>query len=272
MRLALATALLLTGVLAVPVPAQDWKGRARVDGQVVHEGGAPVAGATVDARRVSRPGGPRVTSDAEGRFVVDGIASGSWVVEVAAPGYRVRRLGVHLPSDSSWLGPVEVRLVRLHAAPVATREPGSSNAADPDEHRSNEPDTGSVEVGDDGPVGWEHVRTAVEMGRVDQARQLLLAIEPGALEEADTLFDIGLGFLDAGETREAVALFGRALERDPTHVDAHYRRALGLLALGRHAEAREDLEAVRELRPDGALADKAGQALAQLAPGTTEEQ
>jgi hypothetical protein len=239
----------MTGVLGGPGLAQDWKGHARVDGRVVHEGGAPVAGATVDARRVSRPGGPRVTSDAEGRFVVDGIASGSWVVEVAAPGYCVRRLGVHLPSDSSWLGPVEVRLERALPGPGTPAESAPAS-----------------------PEGYEGVRDAIEAGRIDRARQLLLAIEPGAFEDADTLFEIGLGFLNAGETPEAVALFGRALERDSTHVDAHYRRALGLLALGRYSEAREDLEAVLELRPEGAVAEKAGKALAQLTPGPVEEQ
>jgi hypothetical protein len=273
----------MTGVLAAPVPAQDWKGRARVDGRVVGEDGAPVAGATVDARRVSREGGPRVTSDAGGRFAVDGIASGSWVVEVAAPGYSVRRIGVHLPSDSSWLGPVEVRLERSPPAPKAPDEPLRSTAAEAKGLQKDTPDTGAETAVDerapaptvgraDGPVGYEHVRAAIETGRVDRARQLLLAIEPGAFEDADTLFEIGLGFLNAGETREAVALFGRVLNRDPTRVDAHYRRAHGLLALGRHAEAREDLEAVLELQPDGALADKAGQALAQLSPGPAEEQ
>jgi hypothetical protein len=271
MRPTLLTAFLMGGVLSGPVDAQDWRGRARVDGRVVEEGGSPVAGATVTARHVSREGGPRVTSDAEGRFVLDDIAPGSWVVEVAAPGLSPRRIGLHLPSESSWLGPVEVRLDRLPSAPVATDEPGPSNAAGANEYRKDQPHSAPVTVGDYGPVGYEDVRDAIQAGRVDQARQLLLAVEAGAPQGADTLFEIGVGFLIAGETREAVVLLGRALERDPTHVDAHYRRALGLLALGRHAEAREDLEAVLELRPDGALADKAGQALAQLAPGTTEE-
>jgi hypothetical protein len=255
MRFVLATALLMTGVLTGATLAQDWKGHARVDGRVVDEGGAPVVGAAVDARRVSSPGGLRVTSDAEGRFVVDGIASGSWVVEVAAPGYRLHRLGVHLPSDSSWLGPVEVRLEGERPAPEVPDGSAAVNAAIAS-----------------GPAGYEDVRDAIETGRIDRARQLLLGIEPGTFEDADTLFAIGLGFLNAGETTDAVELLGRALERDSAHVDAHYRRALGLLALGRHAEAREDLEAVLELQPEGALAEKAGRALTHLTPGPAEEQ
>jgi hypothetical protein len=263
MRRALVTALFTTGVLSSTGLAQEWKGHARVDGRVVGEGGAPVAGATVDARRISRPGGPRVTTDAEGRFTLDNIASGSWEVEVAAPGYRLRRLDVHLPRDSSWLGPVDVQLERQ--APDA-----------------GEPDRGLVTSGDeapplrptglDGPLGYEDVRAALARGRVDQARRLTLAIEEHTPAGNALLFEIGVGFLNAGETREAVVFFDQVLEQDPCHVDARYRRALALLALGRHAEARGDLEAILEQRPDGALADKAKLALTQMAPGAAEEQ
>jgi hypothetical protein len=231
----------MAGVLVVPVLAQDWRGRARVDGRAEEADGTPVGGATVTARRIAGEGGPRVRSDGEGRFVVDGIASGSWVVEVAASGFRARRVGVHLPSDSSWLGPVVVQLEKLETEAT-------------------------------GPVGYEHVRAAMEAGRVDRARRLLARIEADAGEDADTLFEIGRGFLDAGETGEAVLLLGKALDADPSHAEAHYRRALGLLALGRHAEAREDLEAVLELGPDGTLAEKAARGLDRLTSVPTEEQ
>ena len=69
---------------------------------------------------------------------------------------------------------------------------------------------------------------------------------------------------------EAVTFFGRALERDPDHVDAHYGRALGLLALGRPVEARRDFEAIVALRPEGVVAEKARLAIQQLAPGAAD--
>jgi hypothetical protein len=292
MRFALVTALLMKGILVGPALAQEWKGHARVDGRVLGEGAAPVAGATIDARHVSGPGGPRVTSDAEGRFIVDGIASGSWVLEVVVPGYRVRRLDVHLSRDSSWLGPVEVQLEREAPPPEGPDEPvatsgdetaslppegGDESAVGGDGGTVGEPEVPAHDpegpVGeDDGPVGYEDVRAALEKGRVDQAKQLTAAMEKGGGGDPALLFEIGVGFLNAGETREAVGFFDRVLEEDPAHVPARYRRALGLLALGRHDEAREDLEAVLERQPNGELAAKAVLALDQLKPSPAEEQ
>lgn len=278
MRLALVTTLLMAGALGAPGLTQEWRGRARVDGRVLGEAGAPVAGATIDARRVPGPDGPRVRSDAEGHFIVDGITSGSWVLEVVAPGYRVRRLEVHLSRDSSWLGPLEVQL-EMQTPPAARPDQAQLEreappAAGPEEAvpGGNEPPPLPPVVEDRGPVGYEDVLAALERGRVDQAREATATVEEGVPAETAILFEIGVGFLNAGETREAVAFFDRALEQDPAHVDARYRRALARLALGRRAEAREDLEAVLERQPNGALAAKAQLALAQLTPGPGEEQ
>ncbi len=250
MRLSSVTVLVSAVLLAAPVAGQEGTGRARVDGPVTDEHGAPLAGATVSARHLSRPAGLQVRSDAQGRFVMDGLASGSWMMEIMAPGYPVRRIGVHLPSESSWLDLFEVRLEKAGPEPPPS-SPGSAAVA---------------AGGSDSPASHEDVRAALAEGRVDRARRLLSSVDANAPGDADALFEIGQGLLTAGETEEAVTYFGRALVRDPDHLEAHYRRALGLLALGRPEDARRDFEAVVALRPDSGLADKAGLALEQLAP------
>ncbi len=249
MRLSSATVLVSTALLAAPVAGQEWAGRARVDGRVTDEHGAPLAGATVSARHLARHAGLQVRSDAEGRFVMDDLASGSWMVEITAPGHPTRQIGVHLPSESSWLDLFEVRLERAEPEPP----PSPPKAA-------------GVAAGGTDSASYEDVLAALEQGRVDRAGHLLSSVDANAPGDAAVLFEIGQGLLTAGETEEAVTFFGRALDRDPDHVDAHYRRALGLLALGRPAEARRDFEAVVALRPDSDLADKAGLAIEQLAP------
>ncbi len=269
------TVLVFAVALVAPGLAQEWKGRARVDGRVSDENGSAVSGATVSTRTPAGGAGPEVTSGADGRFVIDGVVSGSWVLEVTAPGHPAWRIDVHLPDESSWLGPVEVRLARARPEPAprtiqaAAREKSSTPVV-------ATPRTGDrgVALGDGdapageggGPAGYEDVQAALASGRSDRARELAASVHSSTSGSADLFFAIGRGFLTAGETAEAVVFFGQAIERDPGHVDARYGRALGLLALGRHAEAREDLEAVRDLQPQGTLAQKAGQALEELVP------
>jgi len=203
--------------------------------------------------------GPEVTSGADGRFLIDGVAAGSWVLEITAPGHRPRHIGVHLPDESSWLGPLDVQLANVRARP----DPPPVEAV-PEETAPPGQATASGDYSD--------VRLALATGRSDRALELARALPPPDSESAELLFEIGRGFLLAGETAEAVAFFDRALEQEPEHVGAHYERALGLLALGRRDEAREDLEAVRDLQPDSPLGVKAGQALEELTPPTETEQ
>ena len=254
MRLPLIALVLALGHVAAG-SAQEWAGRARVDGHVTDEDGSALAGATVSMRISDGETGPEVTSGTDGRFVIDGVAAGSWMLEITAPGHRARRIGVHLPDESSWLGPLDVQLARVRTQP----DPPLLEAAP----QETAPLAQATATG-----GYADVRLALATGRSDRALELARALPPTDSGSAELLFEIGRDFLIAGETAEAIAFFDRALEQEPEHAGAHYERALGLLALGRHDEAREDLEAVRELRPDSPLAVKAGQALEELGPWT----
>jgi tetratricopeptide (TPR) repeat protein len=181
-------------------------------------------------------------------------------VEIAAPGYAPRKMGIHLPSESSWLDLFEVQLEKMRLEPpVAAAQPVSGVASSPPAITVPNPDT---------PASWEDVRTALAEGRVHHAHRLVSSLDPSTPGEAHVFFEIGRDLLTAGETEDAVTFFDRALDRDPDHTDAHYRRALALLALGRPEEARRDFEAVVALRPESGVAEKAGRALEELAPAS----
>ena len=257
MRLGSSILVAVILALATTASARDWKGRARIEGRVTGESGAPLRGATVTVDRLSSERGPRLSSDGDGRWVVDGIASGSWMVVVEAPGYRTERIGVHLPGESSWLGPLEVTLKRPSAAPATQAQGGPTRPV----KRAAEGTRSDVDA----------VRAALAAGRIDRARDLLSSLDTGGSDDADRFFEIGSAFLTAGATVEAAACFAQALALDPAHVNAHYHRALTLLALGRHDEAREDFEAVVDLEPEGALAAKAHEALGALGGGQAGE-
>jgi hypothetical protein len=264
MRVWISILLAATFALASAVSAQEWKGRARIEGRVTGEADAPLRGATVAIDRLSSAGsiGPRVSSDREGRWLVDGIASGSWMVVVAAPGYRTRQIGVHLPSESSWLGPLDVRLTKQSAPSTPA---ASTRAAAPP------PKVAESTGGRATSADIEAVLAALDAGRIDRARGLLPSLDADGSENAGDFFDIGRVFLTAGATDEAAACFSLAIALDPSHVEAHYRRGLALLALGRHGEARSDFEAVVDLRPDGTLAANARKALDALENGQAGE-
>jgi hypothetical protein len=247
-------AILAVGTLVVPSAAQDWSGHARVDGHVTDAQGAPLAGATVSLERPSGEKGPRVTSNAAGEWVVDGIAAGSWRIVVSAPGFRTAHLGVHLPGESSWVAPPEVRLDR---EPPPTLEPPV-----PDESS----DEATPAAWGDGPSPGEaaDIRAALAEGRVARAGDLVADLSRDDPTAVPLLVEVGAALLAAGSTAEAVACLDRALEAAPGHLEARYRRALGLLALGRRAEARHDFETLLELEPDGPHAAKARLALDEL--------
>jgi tetratricopeptide (TPR) repeat protein len=105
-------------------------------------------------------------------------------------------------------------------------------------------------------------QAALEGQLLDRGREYLSALDNAQIGDADTLFNIGVNFLNAGQVEDSIAWFGRALEVDPEHVDAYYRRALGYLGQGKTDEAVADFEKVVELQPEGAMADNARQVLA----------
>lgn len=108
----------------LPAGAQDWKGMGRMQGKVTDAAGAPLAGVTVRLELPERGGGTTVTTDEKGRWVVGGIAAGTWHVDFERTGYASRKVSVSLPSESSRLAPFEVRLEKAAAPEVdpATRE------------------------------------------------------------------------------------------------------------------------------------------------------
>jgi tetratricopeptide (TPR) repeat protein len=87
----LVAALLLC---TLPLTAQDWRGRGRMQGVVKDEQGNPVANAKVTLRagkdRVdpAAPGPATITTDKSGKFAILGLAGGPWGILIEADGYN----------------------------------------------------------------------------------------------------------------------------------------------------------------------------------------
>ncbi len=83
--------LLAVLLFAAAAPAQDWKGRGRLQGEVINPDKEPIVGARITLLLNGEAGrGPEsfVTNN-KGRWSFTGLAGGDWTVRIEAPGYRI---------------------------------------------------------------------------------------------------------------------------------------------------------------------------------------
>ncbi len=286
--------------LGRPVSAQDWKGNGRFEGIVTdEEDGKPIEGVQVKAECPERGGGTTVKSDKKGRWVVGGVVACNWNLDFVAEGYETKQGSVNLPAEAARLGQMKVSLKKsgpppeLRAAAAAADEAYKTGrfddaraayekvlAARPDlapmcyqqigfSYIQEKKYDKALEYLDKvlaAEPGSNQIRAiaaqaALEGKMVDRARQYLAALDETKIANADVFYNVGVNFLNAGETADAIAYFGKTITLDPKHVDAYYRRGLAYLGQGKNAEAKADFEKVIELQPDGEMANMSKKAL-----------
>jgi tetratricopeptide (TPR) repeat protein len=301
-RLALVPGALGLALLASSVPAQDWRGNGRFEGLVTDESGKPLVDVTIKADCPERGGGTTLKSDKKGRWVLGGVVACSWNLDLSADGYETKKISVDLPGEAARLKPVSVSLKKSGPSPelkaAAEKADAAYKAGRFEEARAEyekvlaaKPELGPMV---NQQIGFSYIQekqyekaveyldkvlavdpanaqvraiaaqAALEGRMVDRSRQLLALLDETKITNPDVFFNMGVNFLNAGETADAVGYFGKALKVDPAYVDAYYRRALGNLQLGKTAESRADFQKVVELQPDGEMASMSRKALEQL--------
>ena len=299
--LASCLALLLAGALA---SAQDWRGTGRIEGVVQDESGQPIVDATINALCAERGGGTTIKSDKKGRFVLGGVVACNWAFDVEATGYETRKISIRLPSESARMQPSKLTLkktgpsaspelqaaaakadaaykegrfadaraeyekllaLRPDLAPTIYQQIGFSYVQEKQFAKAVE-SLEKVLATDPGNAAVRAIaaQAALEGKMIDKAKSLLSALDESLVQSADVFFNMGINFFNAGEVQEATSYFGKAIAKDPAHVDAYYRRALAYLGQGKSAEAKADLQKVVELSPDGEMGAAAKKALEQL--------
>jgi len=107
-------------------------------------------------------------------------------------------------------------------------------------------------------------QAALEGGMLDRGRELLGGLDDSAVDNPDVFFNMGVNYLNAGATEDAITWFTKAVDKDPAYVDGYYRRALAYLQLGKNAECKADFQKVIELAPDTQMGEMAKKALQSL--------
>jgi len=223
--LALAAALALAPALL----AQDWRGRARVDGWIKDPNGQPIADAKVEFKKESG-GGPSTKTNKKGYWAILGLVGGAWNIDVTAAGYEPRKLSVSL-SEAGRIPPMTIEL-----EPAAAEVPEAAAA----------PDAGA------------EIRAAVEAGnrlltekKFGQARaeyEKALAAMP---DSTAILKGIAQTWSGEGNLEKATETLKKISDLDPNDADNRVLLASVLLEQGKLDEGKAILESL----PPGSIRD-----------------
>lgn len=231
-RLLLGVAGLLSGLLLVSPPAiaQEWTGKARIEGKITNEKGEPVAGAVVKLQH-GKGGGPEVKADKSGHWAYLGLTGGSWDVDVSAPGYETRRTTVQL-SEIHRIPPMIIKLKAEAPRPAAAPEIPKSAAPDviPILEKGNE------------------LLEAKDYAGAREQYEKALEIVPG---NAAILRGIARAWYGEKKKDEAIATLKRVLEIEPGDTDtalllSNVQLEQGQLEDGKATLAKVPAEAIKD--------------------------
>jgi tetratricopeptide (TPR) repeat protein len=217
--------LVLFCLVAAPALADAWRGDGRLRGTVLTADGQPAVGATVRVNQEDLPtsGPPPTSTDARGRWSINGLAPGRWQIAIDASGHIVSRGIVAVQPDGSST-PIEVRLRSLdEVSPIATE---------------GNPTT-IVEWIDKG-------NSFLRDGRYAEARaeyQLALGALPWQ-QHADLLQAVARTYYREGERELALETMRRALMVEPSNEELRGLLARVYEAMGRGDEAQAVLDAL----------------------------
>jgi tetratricopeptide (TPR) repeat protein len=190
-----------------------------MEGRVTDASGAPLADVTVRLDLPERGGGTTLKTDRKGRWAVSGIAAGAWHIDFELDGYASRKISVTLPSESSRLAPLEVKLEKPAAATVS-------------------PETRDT---------FERAEGAYKDGRFAEARaeyEKLLALRPDLAPRVHQ--QIGFCYIQEKQHARAVEELEQVLAAEPDNAQVRAIAAQAALEGGLAEKGRELLAGLSE--------------------------
>jgi tetratricopeptide (TPR) repeat protein len=194
-------ALLLS---AAVLSAQEWRGRARVEGTVKNEKGEPIADAKVSLRWTqSGKGGPDLTTNKSGHWGFFGLAGGNWDIDFEAPGYQTRQITAHF--DEGVRNPlIDVKLEAVQQAQASHEELQIAG------QKVSKETAAAIEAGN----------AALTAKNWEAAREGYLKALEGMPDYAPLMMSVAKTYAGEGKDAEAIEWARKAAEKDPQNPSA----------------------------------------------------
>jgi tetratricopeptide (TPR) repeat protein len=203
-RRLLPLAVLLLWSSATALSAQEWRGRARIEGTVKNSKGEPIPGAKVSLRWTqSGKGGPDVTAGKNGHWSYFGLAGGSWDIDFEAPGYQPRKITAAF-QEGTRNEPIDIQLepVAQEQAPTEQLQVGGKKIS---------PETAAaIEAGN----------AALSAKNYAQARESYLKALVEMPDYTPLLMRVAAAYYGEGNIDEALKYARQAAEKDPADAAA----------------------------------------------------
>jgi len=101
----------------------------------------------------------------------------------------------------------------------------------------------------DAPDLFSEATELVELGRLDEALAIFLALLKTDSNNATIWNNLGIILFRQGKYRDAVNAFGQATDTDPEFTNAWFNKSLALVNLGKDTEALRALDKAITLNP-----------------------
>ena len=223
--------LIVLGVYAsaLPLPAQQWAGRGRVQGEIRDELGKPIEGARITLRQGTERVDPKVdgpkpiTSNKNGKFSVLGLFSGPWGILIEKEGYLPSEGQISV-NEYAVAQPINIVLkpIPKEVQQKVAEESGNAKAK------------AAIEEAN-ALLGQN--KYAEARARYEQALSVLEVDDP--VLKATIQRTIARTWFEEGKTDQAIDTLKKSLELKPDDVETLQLISTLLVSAGREKEAEE---------------------------------
>jgi tetratricopeptide (TPR) repeat protein len=281
--------------LALLLPAQDYKGKGRLNGTVTDEAGAPLEGVTVKLFSPRAGGGLSVTTDKTGKWLAAWIRSGSWNVDFSKIGYAPKKISVEI-SENKKNPEVEISLTKIEGLALTDDimgQLGQGNelfdkgdfagamavyekliADNPDaypiymnignchfaQEQYDQAEASYLKVLEKDAQNADAIIAVgncyANRGDSDKAMAWYNKIEFEKIDDPVVLYNLGTNYYNNAKFEEALKFYKRAVEKQKDSTDALYQLGLTYLNLQKNAEA---IAAFEDFLKIDAESERAGQ-------------
>lgn len=291
------TALILSVILVATafLAAQDYKGKARVNGLVTDEQGKPIEGVRVKLFSVKAGEGFELKTDKEGKWVAAWVRGGGWNVDFDKVGYEPKKIAIDLNENKK--NPDVTLVMRKIEGLVVTDDvrdlygkglelEGQKKYDEalaiyqdiltkfPDvyivyqsvgnvyfaQEKYDLAEQNYMKVLEKDP---KNVKAILSVGncyqnRGDSAKALEWygKVDFEKIDNPDVLYNLGTNYFNSGKYEDAVKCYQKAVEAQPTYTDGLYQLGLTYLTLQKKTESIAAFESYLKIDPDSARAEQ----------------